>query len=197
MITNLYIKAGILIVPLVLLGIIAFSLITLKSLHIFEIKKYIKKQNRLNEIKEKKLEMITNLNMKNPVDRIINLTIEINKTTKTTHEKKEQLEIIYEKEIHSIDNYLSLINTLGEIAPMIGLLGTITGMINVFDTLAAFGTSNQALLSNGISKALITTQLGLIFSIPILISYTILNNKITKIDHYLREITTNLNSKLY
>jgi biopolymer transport protein ExbB len=44
-------------------------------------------------------------------------------------------------------------------------------MIATFDTISAAGTSNPRLLSGGISEALITTQLGLIVAIPLLLAH--------------------------
>jgi len=40
-----------------------------------------------------------------------------------------------------------------------------------FDTISAAGTGNPRLLSGGISEALITTQLGLMVAIPLLLAH--------------------------
>lgn len=58
------------------------------------------------------------------------------------------------------------------IAPLLGLLGTMIGMIESFKLVEVFGDEGGAsLLAGSISKALITTAVGLILAIPALIAY--------------------------
>ncbi len=53
--------------------------------------------------------------------------------------------------------------------PLLGLLGTVLGMIESFDAIVRTGTlADPILLADGISKALITTAVGLIIAIPFL-----------------------------
>ncbi len=55
------------------------------------------------------------------------------------------------------------------IEPLLGLLGTIFGMIEVFDVVAVAGElGDPALMASGISKALVTTAVGLLLAIPLL-----------------------------
>lgn len=49
--------------------------------------------------------------------------------------------------------------------PLLGLLGTILGLLDCFAGLAEQGASG-AMLSGGISDALLTTQLGLLCALP-------------------------------
>ena len=73
----------------------------------------------------------------------------------------------YQKTIkkHSI-----LIQTIVMVAPLIGLLGTVIGMIETFDALQTSAMFSQGdSISGGISKALFTTELGLIVAVPGLI----------------------------
>ncbi len=70
-----------------------------------------------------------------------------------------------------LERSLSLLAALAGVAPLLGLLGTVSGMIATFDTIAAAGTGNPRLLSGGISEALITTQLGLMVAIPLLLAH--------------------------
>ena len=65
-----------------------------------------------------------------------------------------------------LTDYLALIGVLAAIAPLLGLLGTVIGMIATFDVLAVFGAGNAKAMAGGISEALITTQTGLLVSIP-------------------------------
>lgn len=52
-------------------------------------------------------------------------------------------------------------------APLLGLLGTVTGMLTTFDGLARGGGGDQtmAIISRGISEALITTKTGLVVAL--------------------------------
>ena len=66
----------------------------------------------------------------------------------------------------SFDRYLAAIAVLAAVAPLFGLLGTVTGMITTFDVITLFGTGNAKAMAGGISEALVTTQSGLVVSIP-------------------------------
>jgi len=65
-----------------------------------------------------------------------------------------------------IYRYIQTILVLAAVAPLMGLVGTVTGMIFTFDVIAEFGTGNARALASGISKALITTQTGLLVAVP-------------------------------
>jgi biopolymer transport protein ExbB len=53
-------------------------------------------------------------------------------------------------------------------APLLGLLGTVTGMLATFGALASGsgGEKTMALVADGISEALITTETGLLIALP-------------------------------
>jgi biopolymer transport protein ExbB len=57
------------------------------------------------------------------------------------------------------------INVLIGAMPLLGLLGTIIGLLTCFTELAT-QTSDGSLFSQGVSDALLTTQLGLVCAIP-------------------------------
>lgn len=68
--------------------------------------------------------------------------------------------------VSTLDTHLATIRVLAGIAPLLGLLGTVTGMMGTFDVITIFGTGNAKAMAGGISVALITTQTGLMVSIP-------------------------------
>jgi len=75
--------------------------------------------------------------------------------------------------------YLSLI---GNISPMLGLLGTVVGMIQSFNVIAqSQGFAKPSELADGISKALVTTCMGLIVAIPVLVAYVYFRNLVEKL----------------
>lgn len=72
-------------------------------------------------------------------------------------------------ESNNIDRFGNFVLVLAAVAPLLGLLGTVTGMIATFDIITEFGTGDPKLLSGGISEALVTTMLGLMVAIPLLL----------------------------
>ena len=93
----------------------------------------------------------------------------------TLYESRENREAALEAALLSeepkLERSLSLLSATAGIAPLLGLLGTVTGMISTFDVITEFGTGNPQLLSGGISVALITTQLGLIVAVPLILGH--------------------------
>jgi biopolymer transport protein ExbB len=86
-----------------------------------------------------------------------------------------------------IRRFLPVIAVLAATAPLLGLLGTVTGMITTFDVIAIFGTGNAKALSGGISKALVTTQSGLLVGIPGLFMSRLLMRRADAIERRLTE----------
>ena len=82
---------------------------------------------------------------------------------------KESLQDIaafcYECELSVHNGRFKLLGVLIAVAPLMGLLGTVMGMIDTFDTIAGVGQVD-ALISFGISRALVTTQAGLTVALP-------------------------------
>ena len=93
-------------------------------------------------------------------------------TIRNLDRDREHIEdIVAESILHEsgrLDKYGSAILVIAAVSPLLGLLGTVTGMIATFDIITEFGTGDPKLLSGGISIALVTTELGLIVAIPIL-----------------------------
>jgi biopolymer transport protein ExbB len=64
------------------------------------------------------------------------------------------------------------LSVIAGVAPLLGLLGTMIGMIESFKLVEVFGDEGGAsLLAGSISKALITTAVGLILAIPAVLGY--------------------------
>jgi biopolymer transport protein ExbB len=95
----------------------------------------------------------------------------IDALTKSDEEREAAMESALLAEAPHLERSLSLLAALAGVAPLLGLLGTVSGIIRTFDTISVAGTSNPRLLSGGISEALITTQLGLIVAIPLLLAH--------------------------
>ena len=90
----------------------------------------------------------------------------------------QRLERLFERTIRELDIYSSAIKTLLAIAPLLGLLGTVIGMVEMFSSLhGASGHQGEMTVAGGISKALLTTQLGLIIAAPGLVFSFMLNRQ--------------------
>ena len=71
---------------------------------------------------------------------------------------------------------------IASLAPLLGLLGTMIGMIEAFDKVAYYGDdANASLLADSISKALITTAVGLILAIPAIAVYHLFKYRINSL----------------
>tara|TARA_Y100000589_G_scaffold197897_1_gene186923 strand:+ start:707 stop:1312 length:606 start_codon:yes stop_codon:yes gene_type:complete len=67
-----------------------------------------------------------------------------------------------------LNRRLRFLMVLATSAPLIGLLGTVVGMLRTFDGLSMQDSYKMDTVASGISQALVTTQTGLLVSIPAL-----------------------------
>ena len=89
-----------------------------------------------------------------------------------------------------------MIKTIVVLAPLVGLLGTVMGMIETFDALQSSSMFAQgASISGGISKALFTTELGLVVAVPGLIVGRILDRKAERYELEFEQITDIISTK--
>lgn len=79
---------------------------------------------------------------------------------------KEGIEEVGRHVAHELERFLNTLGTIASISPLLGLLGTVIGMIKVFTVITMQGVGNPAILSEGISEALLTTAAGLSVAIP-------------------------------
>lgn len=76
-----------------------------------------------------------------------------------------------------LERGLATVRILSAVAPMLGLLGTVVGMIATFQAITLFGTGDPKLMAGGISQALVTTSLGLITAVPLILLHSLLNGR--------------------
>ncbi|HEY9032511.1 MAG TPA: MotA/TolQ/ExbB proton channel family protein [Pseudomonadales bacterium] len=79
------------------------------------------------------------------------------------------------KEMPALEQGQGLIKLLAAIAPLLGLLGTVIGMIATFQSISLFGSGDPKLMASGISQALVTTVLGLVVAIPLLLCHNVVS----------------------
>lgn len=91
--------------------------------------------------------------------------------------------------LRQVTKNVGTILLLSSLAPLLGLLGTVEGMVGTFRALAEAGSADNAALTGGISKALVTTQGGLLVAIPSLLAGGILYRKSRKLRNALRSVS--------
>ena len=77
------------------------------------------------------------------------------------------------RESPKIERFNDVVKVLAAVAPLLGLLGTVIGMIITFTAITNFGAGDPKLMAGGISTALMTTVLGLVAAIPLLLLHAI------------------------
>lgn len=73
------------------------------------------------------------------------------------------------REIPKLESGLNLVKIISNVAPLLGLLGTVVGMVITFQSITLFGTGDPQIMASGISTALMTTVIGLVVSIPLVL----------------------------
>ena len=85
------------------------------------------------------------------------------------------------KEMPGITKGLLFIKVVSVVAPLMGLLGTVTGMIQTFQVITLYGAGDPKMMAGGISQALMTTVLGLVVAIPMVLIHTLVSGQSRKI----------------
>ncbi len=106
----------------------------------------------------------------NPLGRVLAVGKEYASSDVETLELKMEETILHETA--KLERFLWLIKVVSAVAPLMGLLGTVTGMIRTFQIITLFGTGDPKLMAGGISEALVTTMLGLIAAIPLVLLHS-------------------------
>jgi biopolymer transport protein ExbB len=84
---------------------------------------------------------------------------------------------------------LWILGTVGATAPFVGLFGTVVGIMNAFHDMAHTGQGGFAVVSAGISEALITTAAGIAVAVLAVVLFNLLNTHAQKLTLQLRLLT--------
>jgi len=99
-----------------------------------------------------------------------------------THVAVEDLERVLAtlraEKIAALRRGVWMIGTTGSLAPFVGLFGTVIGIIRSFSDMATHGASGFAVVSQGISEALVATAAGLGVAIVALLLFNYLQVRI-------------------
>jgi biopolymer transport protein ExbB len=85
------------------------------------------------------------------------------------------------KEMPGLTKGLLFIKVISVVAPLMGLLGTVVGMIKTFQVITLYGAGDPKMMAGGISQALVTTVLGLVVAIPMVLLHTVVSGQSRKI----------------
>jgi biopolymer transport protein TolQ len=77
----------------------------------------------------------------------------------------------FQRELDTIESYLSFLATAGSISPYVGLFGTVWGIMHAFTGLSNLQQVTLATVAPGIAEALVATAIGLFSAIPAVIAY--------------------------
>ncbi len=104
------------------------------------------------------------------------------------------MRVVLNREIESLEIYLSFLATVGSTSPYIGLLGTVWGIMNSFMALGNVQQATISMVAPGIAEALIATAMGLFAAIPAVIAYNRYANDVERLinryDTFLEEFSS-------
>ncbi len=124
-------------------------------------------------------------NSNNPLGRVLG-AYQDNKNVDTETLELKLSEAVL-KEAPKLSRGILFVKVISVVAPLAGLLGTVTGMIKTFQVITLYGAGDPKLMAGGISQALVTTVLGLVVAIPMVLLHTFLQGRSKRILNILQE----------
>jgi biopolymer transport protein ExbB len=181
---QLFLKGGILMWPILFLGILSLSIFIERMIYL----------TYTNISKNSLMDFLININ-ENYNENLIKLqTMFKNKIYKNEilillkyyfENPPNKRDLVLKREgeflIKNLNKRISILSLNAQIAPLLGLLGTVLGMIESFQNISQL--TNQvapSIIASGIWVAMLTTALGLIVAIPSYIFYSVLEAKINQ-----------------
>lgn len=181
---------------LILLSVMSLSIGLYKTTNLFRLELYKNKEYQfwLDSMSDMTKVTYTDkcINSNHPATKLMKFCVKTMAKTNNKQEFKSKVLLRAEQEIEQLKGGMRALEVASALAPLIGLLGTVLGMIDAFQNLQQAGTKvDPAMLSGGISQALITTAAGLIVAIPTTAAWHFFDNIITKqatsVEHLLTE----------
>jgi biopolymer transport protein ExbB len=130
------------------------------------------------------------LDVRNPLGRVLTVFEENRQASVETLELKLDEAVL--KETSKLQSLMWIVKTVSVVSPLLGLLGTVTGMIQTFQAITLFGAGDPKMMAGGISEALVTTMLGLLAAIPLVLLYDTLSNTARRVIDILDEHSAGL-----
>ncbi len=159
---------------IMILGLITFFVAILRLVYLFIV-----------SIKVGRQQKSATASTGNPLGRVLVAAKAHETASSETLELKIEEAVIGEQS--RLERFLWAIKVVAAVAPLMGLLGTVTGMINTFQAIQLFGAGDPKLMAGGISEALITTMLGLVVAIPLVLIHSWLKSIVRNVVDILSE----------
>ena len=86
-------------------------------------------------------------------------------------EAEEPIQIALSEQKLLLERNLGILGTMAAVAPLVGLLGTVTGIMRAFNDMSATGSGSPSVVAAGVAEALITTAIGIMIAVPVLMLY--------------------------
>lgn len=128
------------------------------------------KQNFLNKEYKNRRDIVSACNnTHNPLIAIIRDIVNIH--GEHSEDIRSEVAYLFHRNFEHVSKSLVWLRLISIISPLLGLLGTVLGMVGVFKVIAVEQSPDAASLAGGIWEAMLTTVMGLIVAIPVLIIY--------------------------
>jgi biopolymer transport protein TolQ len=105
---------------------------------------------------------------------------------------RESAEQAMADEVLAMEKDMSVIASTLTIAPFLGLLGTVIGVMGAFNGMAETASPTSSAVISGISTALLTTVVGLVVAIPLVVVYNTLSTRLrhhsVAMDNFVQEL---------
>jgi biopolymer transport protein ExbB len=88
-------------------------------------------------------------------------------------------------ETNKLEQYTSIVGTIGNTAVYIGLFGTVLGIIRAFHDISVAGAGGMSIVIGGIAEALVCTATGLLVAIPAVIVF---NYFAKRVEHFISDM---------
>ncbi|HOQ31493.1 MAG TPA: MotA/TolQ/ExbB proton channel family protein [Candidatus Hydrogenedens sp.] len=187
---NMIYQGGWVMFPLGICSVIALAII-LERFFALRMKKNIPENltqllSYPNMLKD--LETIRSVSQRNvsPLGILVNEIINLRSEPKDV--LVEHINTLGRTQITYLERGLTVLQIISVISPLLGLLGTVLGMVDIFNVITVGGIGNAQMLAQGISKALITTVVGLIIAIPSLVAYHLYLRRVEEIGIKIQEL---------
>ena len=164
-------KGGIWLVPILSFAFVALAIALIRGFVLWRLPKIkMLSPSKISDMLQDKAEQPAMGKMQ---ANLFNIAI----NARSDHDRDDLLFQQLQLDKVALEKRLTAIAITASVAPLLGLLGTVSGMIETFNMMTLFGSGDPEVVSGGIAQALITTEMGLVVSIPALIIHAFLSRR--------------------